>query len=71
MAEEPLKKMEGPITVEQPFTVDGKRLVVLVTFPAAVAAEVGMEPLLLAANRCLVNIDSKTHRVEKVRSGGH
>jgi hypothetical protein len=80
MAEEPptragdspagaLKKLEGPITVEQPFTVDGKRLVVQVTFPAAVAKDIGMEALFAAANRCLVNIESKNHRVDKVRGG--
>ncbi|MCA1814324.1 MAG: hypothetical protein LC624_10310 [Halobacteriales archaeon] len=71
MTEEPLKKLEGPITVEQLFTVDGKRLAVHVTFPAVIATEIGMEQLLVAANRCLVSIDSKTHKVEKVRSGGH
>lgn len=68
---EPLKKLEGPITVEQPFTIDGKRLVVMVTFPAAIAKDIGMEALFAAANRCLVNVESKNHRVEKVRTGAH
>jgi hypothetical protein len=68
MAEEPLKKMEGPIVVEQPFNVDGKRLLVKVTFPAPIAAEVGMEALLVAANRCIVSVESKTHRIEKPRT---
>lgn len=68
MPEEPLKKMEGPITVEHPFTVDGKRLVVKVTFPAPIASDIGMEQVLVAANRCLVSIESKTHKVEKPRA---
>jgi len=68
MPEEPLKKMVGPITVEHPFNVDGKRLVVKVTFPATIAADIGMEQLLVAANRCLVHVDSKTHKVEKPRA---
>lgn len=67
MTEEPLKKLEGPITVEQPFNVDGKRLLVRVTFPAPIAKEIGMEALLVAANRCLVHVESKTHRIEKPR----
>ena len=72
MAEEPrpegLKRVEGPITIEQPFTVDGKRLLVTVTFPAAIAADIGMEAMFLAANRCLVKVESKTHKVERPRS---
>jgi hypothetical protein len=67
MAEEPLKKIEGPIVVEQPFNVDGKRLIVKVTFPATIATEIGMEAMYAAAHRCLVNIESKTHKVEKPR----
>jgi hypothetical protein len=68
MGEEALKKVEGPITVEQAFNVDGKRLLVKVTFPAAIAADIGMESMYAAASRVLVNIDSKTHRVEKPRA---
>lgn len=68
MPEEPLKKMEGPITVEHPFNVDGKRLVVKVTFPATIASDIGMEHLFVAANRCLVHLESKTHRIEKPRA---
>lgn len=67
MPEEPLKKIEGPITIEQPFNVDGKRLVVKVTFPATIASEIGMEAMFAAANRCLVSVESKTHKVEKPR----
>ena len=66
-AEEPLKKMEGPITVEQAFNVDGKRLLVKVTFPGNLAKDVGMETVYAVASKALVNIESKTHRVEKPR----
>lgn len=65
---EELKKMEGPISVEQPFNVDGKRLLVKVTFPATIAHDIGMEALYMAAHRCLVSIESKTHKVEKPRT---
>lgn len=64
---EELRKLEAPITVEQPFTVDGKRLIVHITFPASIAHDIGQEHLLVAANRCIVEVDSKHHRVEKVR----
>lgn len=66
MAEE-LKKMEGPITVEQPFNVDGKRLLVRVTFPGAIAMDIGMEAVYACASRVLVSVESKTHKVEKPR----
>ena len=62
-----MKKFEGPVTVERSFKVDGKMLTVLVTFPAAVVAEVGMEPLLMAANRAIVTVESKAHAVDKLR----
>lgn len=65
--EETTKKFEGPVAVERSFKVDGKKLTILVTFPAAVVAEVGMEPLLLAANRAIVTIESKNHAVDKFR----
>lgn len=61
------KKFEGPVSVERSFKVDGKKLTILVTFPAQVVQEVGMEQLLLAANRCIVTIESKNHAVEKFR----
>lgn len=64
---EKMKKFEGPVTVEQAYKVDGKRLSVVVTFPGAVAAEVGMEAVLLAANRAIVTLESKNHKIEKVR----
>ncbi len=66
-AEEATKKFEGPVTVERSFKVDGKKLTVLVTFPAGVVKEVGMEALLLAANRAVVTVDSKSHVIEKFR----
>lgn len=68
-AGEAMKKFEGPVTVERAFKVDGKKLTVLVTFPAAVVQEVGMEMLLLAANRAIVNVESKNHVVDKFRPG--
>lgn len=64
---EPMKKFEGPVAVERSFKVDGKKLTILVTFPASVVQEVGMEPLLMAANRAIVTIESKNHAVDKFR----
>ncbi|MHB8585565.1 MAG: hypothetical protein ACYDDF_06995 [Thermoplasmatota archaeon] len=66
-ASEGSKKFEGPITIEQSFKVDGKKLTVHVTFPATVVSEVGMEGLTVAANRAIIIVDSKNHVVEKVR----
>jgi len=66
-ADEQTKKFEGPVSIERSFKVDGKKLTVLVTFPAHVVQEVGMEALLMAANRCIVAIDSKNHAVDKFR----
>ena len=65
--EEPLKKLEGPITIEQAFNVDGKRLLVKVTFPATIAKDIGMEAMYQCANRALVHLESKTHNIEKPR----
>lgn len=61
------KKFEGPITIEQAFKVDGKKLVVTVTFPGVVVQEVGMEKLLIAANRAIVTLETKNHQWEKVK----
>lgn len=66
-ASEGTKRFEGPVTIEQAYKVDGKRLTVLVTFPGATAQEVGMESLLLAANRAIVTVESKNHKIEKIR----
>jgi len=65
---EEVKPLSGPVTIEQAFNVDGRKLTVLVQFPAAVAKDVGMETLVSAANRALVTIESKTHAVRKLRS---
>ena len=62
-----MKKFEGPVSIERSFKVDGKKLTILVTFPAAVVQEVGMETLLLAANRAIVTVESKNHSVDKFR----
>lgn len=64
---EATKKFEGPVAIERSFKVDGRKLTVLVTFPAAVVKEVGMEQLLLAANRAIVTLDSKNHAIEAFR----
>lgn len=64
---DPTKKFEGPVSIERSFKVDGKKLTVLVTFPGVVVQEVGMEQLLLAANRAIVSVESKNHTVDKFR----
>lgn len=66
-AGEGMKKFEGPVSIERSFKVDGKKLTILVTFPAAVVQEVGMETLLMASNRAIVTIESKNHAVDKFR----
>lgn len=65
--EEKTKSFAGPVTIERSFKVDGKKLTVLVTFPATAVQEVGMEALLMASNRAIVTVDSKAHKVEKFR----
>lgn len=67
MDEEKTKSFSGPVAVERSFKVDGKKMTILVTFPATVVAEVGMEQLLLAANRAIVTIESNNHKVDKFR----
>lgn len=64
---EKTKKFEGPVSIERSFKVDGKKLTVMVTFPAAVVQEMGMEQLLMAANRAIVTVESKNHAVDKFR----
>ncbi|HVL47999.1 MAG TPA: hypothetical protein VM889_05540 [Candidatus Thermoplasmatota archaeon] len=64
---EATKRFEGPVTIEQSFKVDGRKLTVLVTFPGAVAAEVGMEAVVALANRAIVSVETKNHQVEKFR----
>lgn len=58
---------KGPVKVERQFKVDGKKMTVLVTFPAQVAEEIGLDDVLVAANRAVVTIDTKNHDVEKIR----
>ncbi|MDX1612251.1 MAG: hypothetical protein R3185_07770 [Candidatus Thermoplasmatota archaeon] len=62
-----LKPFKGPVTVEQGFQVDGRKLTVKVQFPAQVAEEVGMENLVAAANRAIVTLESKNHDISKIR----
>lgn len=58
---------KGPVKVEREFKVDGKKMTVLVTFPAQVSEEIGLDNLLVAANRAIVTLDNKNHDVEKIR----
>lgn len=57
----------GPVTIEQPFEIDGKKCDVLVTFPAQVSEEIGLDNILVAANRAVVKIDTDEHDIEKIR----
>jgi hypothetical protein len=59
--------MKGPVTVEQAFEVDGRKLTVHVKFPKQVADEVGLDNLLVAANRAIVTLDTNDHDIEKIR----
>lgn len=58
---------KGPVTIEQPFEIDGRKLDVLVKFPAQVSEEIGLDKLLVAANRAVVNVETNDHDVEKIR----
>lgn len=58
---------KGPVKIEREFKVDGKKMTVLVTFPAQVSEEIGLDNLLVAANRALVTLDNKNHDIEKIR----
>lgn len=59
--------MKGPVTIEQAFKVDGKKLTVHVKFPKQVADEVGLDNVLVAANRALVTLDTDNHDIKKIR----
>lgn len=59
--------MKGPVTVEQAFKVDGKKLTVHVKFPKQVSDEIGLDNVLIAANRALVTIDTDNHDLKKIR----
>ncbi len=66
--EEPDREpMKGPVTIEQAFKVDGKKLTVHVKFPKQVADEVGLDNVLVAANRALVTLDTDNHDIKKIR----
>jgi len=62
------KPLSGTLSVERVFRVDGKRVTVRITFPATVAAEIGMENLMVAARRLLVDAESNEAKVSPVRS---
>lgn len=64
---EEMKKFEGPVSIERSFKVDGKKLTVMVTFPATVVQELGMEQIVMAANRAIVSLETKNHAVDKFR----
>ena len=66
---EVLKPIAGPITIEQAFKVDGKKLTVQVTFPGTLGPEVKMDDVVIVANRALITIESKNHKVDKIRGG--
>ncbi len=61
------KPMKGPVTVEQAFKVDGQKMTVHVKFPKQVADEIGLDNLLVAANRAIVTLDTDNHDIEKIR----
>lgn len=58
---------KGPVTIEQQFEIDGRKLDVHVKFPAQVSEEIGLDKLLVAANRALIHIETDDHDVEKIR----
>jgi hypothetical protein len=69
MANEPGKPMVAPIILERTFKVGGKRVTCHVTFPAAIASEIGLENMFLCAQRVLVRLDSKETKVQEVKLG--
>jgi hypothetical protein len=58
---------KGPVTIEQPFEIDDRKLDVHVTFPAQVSEEIGLDKILVAANRAVVKIETDDHDIEKIR----
>ncbi|HEX9816289.1 MAG TPA: hypothetical protein VGB18_04860 [Candidatus Thermoplasmatota archaeon] len=69
MADEASKPMVAPITVERSFRVGGKKVVCHVTFPAAIAKEIGLENMYLCAQRVLVRLDSKDTKIQEMKLG--
>ncbi len=65
-----LKPIKGPVTIEQGYEVDGRKVTIRVQFPAQVAEEIGMENVVFAANRAIVTLESKSHDIDKIRHTG-
>lgn len=62
------KPISGTVSVERVFRVDGKRVTVTITWPATVATEIGMDHVMVAARRMLVEAESSEAKVNPVRS---
>jgi protein-disulfide isomerase-like protein with CxxC motif len=62
------KPLSGTVAVERAFRVDGKRVIVRITWPATVAAEIGMDHVMVAARRMLVEAESGEAKVSPIRS---
>ena len=69
MADETSKPMVAPITVERSYRVGGKKVVCQVTFPAAIAKEIGLENMYLCAQRILVRLESKDTKISELKLG--
>lgn len=63
------KPMAAPITIERNYQVNGKRVTAQVTFPAAIAKEIGMENMYLCAQRVIVRLESKEGKIKELRLG--
>lgn len=66
---EDVKPLLAPITVERSFLVGGKRVTCLVTFPATIAKEIGLENMYLCAHRVLVRLEAKDGKVKELKLG--
>lgn len=69
MSSEDAKAMVAPITVERSYRVGGKKVVCHVTFPAAIAKEIGLENMYLCAQRVLVRLESKDAKIQELKLG--
>ena len=69
MSSEEGKPMVAPIMVERSYRVGGKKVVCQVTFPAAIAKEIGLENMYLCAQRILVRLDSKDAKIQELKLG--
>ncbi|HLE47196.1 MAG TPA: hypothetical protein VI818_02780 [Candidatus Thermoplasmatota archaeon] len=63
------KPMVAPITLEKHFLVGGKRVTCHVTFPAQIAAEIGLENMFACAQRVLVRLESKEGKIKELKLG--